>query len=161
VSLVAGLAIAATLLGCPRSHERIVPYQGEVQSVHTRGARTLEIVMQRDPVIAAWVARHGQPDFVIVTGPDDVELVYYDASRLVHFHRTGDVTRTGELSPLPLEVVNALPLDLQAGTPGTIQPEIPPQTGCWHVDVEGIPCRTCCKGTFACVSGCHEPPPDR
>lgn len=140
---------------CARTPGRVVPYQGEVQNVRTHGAASLARIVERDPAIARWVARHGDPDFVLVTSAVDVELIYYGASRLVHFHGPAGAPAVGELSPLPLEVANVLPIDLRAGTPGSIQPEIPPQTGCWTVVVDGGRCRTCCRSAYACSSECR------
>ena len=148
------LAAALTLWGCGRAAGRVVPYQGEMQNTRTHGGEALETVAARNPAIARYLATHGQPDFVLVTSPQDVELVYYGRSRLVHFHGQGPETRVGELSPLPLEVANVLPVDLRAGTPGSIQPEVAWQTGCWHVDVEDTRCRTCCRSPIACASEC-------
>jgi hypothetical protein len=142
-------------VACSTNARRVTPYQGEMLNARTRGAEVVDVVAQRDGTIAAYVRQVGRPDFVVVPDPDDVELVYYDASRLVHFHRTPEGTERGELSPLPLEVVNVLPLDIRAGTPGRIDPEFPPSTGCWHVRLERHTCRTCCKSSLACSTACR------
>jgi hypothetical protein len=111
--------------------------------------------MARDARVRAWVEREGWPDYVYVAGPDDLELVYYPASRLVHFHRdpaTGQTT-VGELSPLPTPLVNVLDVDLRPGTPGPMSPE-GPGTNCWTVAVGAGSCRTCCRGSFRCSTDC-------
>ena len=151
-------ALALALSGCAPARGRIVPYQGEIQNTRTHGGEALRIVTARNPAVAQYVAAHSQPDFVLVTSAQDVELVYYDESRLVHFHRVAGETRIGELSPLPLEVANVLPVDLPAGTPGSIDPEVPWQAGCWHVDAEDTRCRTCCRSPIACASTCEPRP---
>jgi len=150
--VVIALLLAAA---CSRSGWRTTAYQGEMLNARTRGAPVLNDVVARDPAIAAYVKQAGPPDFVLVPGPDDVELVYYQASRLVHFHRTPNGSERGELSPLPLEVANVLPVDLRAGTPGRIDPEVPPSASCWHVALERDECRTCCKTRFACAADCR------
>jgi hypothetical protein len=149
------VAMSLTVAACSPRGWRTTPYQGEMLNVRTRGAETLAIETRRDPHIAAYVHRSGNPDYVLVTGPADVELVYYRDSRLVHFHRIGGKTETGELAPLPLEVVNVLPPDPRAGTPGPIAPEESPVTGCWRVALARDTCRTCCRSQFACSSTCQ------
>ena len=51
-------------------------------NVRTRGAGPLAQEMERDPAIRRYVERAGLPDFILVTSPSDVELVYSQASRI-------------------------------------------------------------------------------
>jgi hypothetical protein len=132
-------------------------YQGWMLNARTLGAEELRGEMARDETVRRFVERYGQPDFVYVGGPTDVELVYvHPDSRLVHFHRAeaGGPSTVSELSPLPLEVTNVLEIDLRAGTPGDIMEKGPPKTNCWTVDVQGGRCRTCCLTVEACATDC-------
>jgi hypothetical protein len=111
--------------------------------------------MERDERVRAYVEREGWPDYVYVAGTDDLQLIYYPASRLAHFHRdrvTGQTTVT-ELAPLPTPLVNLLDVDLRPGTPGPISPE-GPATNCWTVPVAQGACRTCCRGSLSCSTDC-------
>jgi hypothetical protein len=131
-------------------------YQGMVLNARTLGAEQLRAEMARDARLRAWVEREGEPDYLYVAGPDDVELIYYRASRLAHFRRdrvAGHTTVT-ELAPLPTPLVNVLDVDLRAGTPGPISPEAP-ATSCWTVRVVDGRCRTCCRGRFSCSTDCR------
>ena len=148
------VALVLPLVACGSPGWRTTPYQHEMLNVRTRGAETLALETERDPAIRRYVEHAGPPDFVLVTGPRDVELVYYQDSRLVHFHRA-ETTEQGELSPLPLEVVNVLPVDIRAGTPGRIDPETPLLTGGGHVPVERDVCRTCRAAPRACSTDCR------
>src|SRR5436309_927944 len=106
----------------PPHRPRVAQYQNIVLNARELGAKQLEIEMQRDPAIRDYVARNGNPDFIYVPSATVVELIYYQSSKLILFYRdrSGADSVTGELSPLPLEVTNVLPVDIRAGTPGPI-----------------------------------------
>ncbi len=114
--------------------------------------------MQQDRAIRDYVARNGNPDFIYVPTATVVELVYVGSSRLILFYRDrpGTDSMTGELSPLPLEVANVLPVDIRAGTSGPIGGSTP--ASCWTVSVAAHRCHTCCKGPLFCSTGCNEEP---
>jgi hypothetical protein len=106
------------------------------------GADELAIIGKRDPTIASYIARAGRPDFVIEPGPDDVQLVYYQRSFLVHFHRgASGVWTSSQLTPLPTSLLGVLPGDIRAGTPANSGNEM---TGCWHTAILRGRCQTCC-----------------
>jgi hypothetical protein len=131
-------------------------YQGMVLNARTLGAVELARAVERDTRARAYVDREGAPDFIHVVGPSDVQLIYYRASRLAHFHRdptTGETTVT-ELVPLPTPLVNVLELDLRAGTPAPLDEE-GPVTSCWTVPVADGRCRTCCVGPRRCPTSCR------
>ncbi len=151
---IAAIAVTLALLGCASSHRK-TPYEREMLDARTRGAAPLAIEAAQDPAIRTFVEQAGYPDYVLVTGPSDTELVYYQASRLVHFHRGREGTERGELTPLPLEVVNVLPVDLRAGKPERIDRELAPVAGCWHVALAADTCRTCCRSARACSTDCR------
>ncbi|HZP40770.1 MAG TPA: hypothetical protein VFD84_04565 [Candidatus Binatia bacterium] len=156
-----GRALAALLLAAGCAGLRSTPetrYQGRVLDARTLGAAELERALAKDPTVRAWVAAHGPPDYVYVGRPTDLELVYlHPESRLVHFHRpTPDApSTTSELSPLPLEVTNVLPVDIRAGAPGDIREPGPPTASCWTVEVRSGSCRTCCVTSAACSTECR------
>jgi hypothetical protein len=130
-------------------------YQGIMLNARTLGAQQLQDDMARDPTLRAYVESHGPPDFIYVASPTDVELVYYLASRLVHFRHhadTGETTVT-EQEPLPTPLLNILPRDLRAGTP-TPSVEEAPNANCWRIPVGDEACRTCCVGAFHCSTSC-------
>jgi len=153
-------ALAVALAGC--AGLRSTPatrYQGIVLNARNLGAGRVDDAMARDPVVRTYVERNGRPDYVYEAGPDDLELVWYEASRVAHFRRDPASGRTliGERSPLPTPLVNVLAPDLRAGTPaplGVEDPE-PPPVQCWTVPVAGVECRTCCKTSAACSTGCR------
>jgi hypothetical protein len=132
-------------------------YQGIVLNARELGVEELRSQTASDPTLRDYVARAGPPDFIYLGTPTEVELVYYRASKLVHFHREapdGPSTVT-ELSPLPLEISNVLEVDLRAGTPGDIaEPGGPPHVNCWRVAITGGSCHTCCRGPEACSTHC-------
>ena len=130
-------------------------YTGIVLNARTIGAAQLRAETDRDPAVREYVARAGEPDYLLVASPSDLELVYYRDSRLVYFRRdpaTG-TTSVKELSPLPMEVQNVLPRDLRAGTPGPGAAG-GPLTNCWSVDFADGRCRTCCVGSVNCSTSC-------
>jgi len=129
-------------------------YQGMLLDARELGARELARVAAEDPAVQNWLAREGQPDWVLLATPDDVELVYYGASRIVLFHRPAPSapSQVGVAEPLPSGIRPLLPANLRAGTG-----EPPPGAGvaCWTIDVGGERCRTCCETPIACTFGCR------
>jgi hypothetical protein len=151
LSTVLALLVAGCAAGLRATPE--TRYQGMVLNARTLGAEQLRMEMARDPEVRAYVERAGPPDHLYVAGPDDLELVYYGESLLVHFHRdaeTGETTVT-RLSPLPTELVNVLGVDLRAGTPGPISRG----TSCWRIPAGSGTCRTCCRGPQRCATSCR------
>jgi hypothetical protein len=115
------------------------------------GADELRRAAAEDPSLRTCLARYGSPDFVVVASPQDLELVYYRASRLVHFHRERDGPSVeSELTPLPNGILDLLPADLRAGTP---TPPGDPVGGCWTTSFPDRQCRTCCNAA-RCVATC-------
>jgi hypothetical protein len=150
-------AVLALLLvaGCAGSrHTPDTRYLGILLNARKLGAGEVQRIAADDPAVVAAVAQRGQPDFVLQTAPDDVQLIWYMPSVLDYFRRVpeDDTTITGELTPLPRSLLNILPTDLRAGTP----PRSPddPAVNCWTVVVGDEQCRTCCGGTLACTSTC-------
>ena len=128
-------------------------YQGMLLNARDLGAEALRIETSRDPTIQEYVARRGPPDF-IVTGSDfDVELVYVQPSRLVHFHRDapGAPSAMQELTPIPTGLLQMLPRDLRAGTPRPFSTR-----ACWTVPIPAGSCRTCCATRTSCVTECRQ-----
>jgi hypothetical protein len=151
-------AILASLAACCAGlrHNAATRYQGILLDARDLGAAELARVCTDDPAVRAYVAAHGQPDFILVPDAGDVELIYYLPSVLAHFHRPapGTPSALGVLSPLPESVLGLLPRDLRAGTP-TPSPDNP-VTACWTVAIGATSCRTCCAGTLACQTDCRE-----
>jgi len=149
------LAACAVLFAC--GGLRATPatrYQGIVLDARNLGAEELRAQSDRDPVVRDYVRRHGAPDFVLVASRMDLELVYYRDSRLVHFHRdAAGTTAVKEVVPLPTPLVNVLPVDIRAGTPGPLGVDAP-LTNCWTVDLAPGHCRTCCVGPLSCATSC-------
>jgi hypothetical protein len=146
-------ALAAACVGVRSTPE--TRYQGIMLNARTLGADELRAVMERAPEMRAYIERNGPPDYLLVAGPNDVELVYYRDSRLVHFHRDPDDGQTTwkAVSPLPTPLVNVLEVDLRAGTPGPFDPNAP-MTNCWSVELAEGRCRTCCLGSLSCSISC-------
>jgi hypothetical protein len=122
------------------------------------GAEVIGRATASDPTLRAYLAKQGQPDFVYVASPTDLELVYQSDSRLAHFHReTPDAPSTvSEVTPLPSPLLNVLPRDLRAGTPGAgVETGHVGQTSCWEAPAGGGICRTCCKTPRACSTDCR------
>jgi len=154
-----GLLLFTVLAACaPPYRPRVAQYQNIVLDARELGAKQLEIEMQRDPAIRDYVARNGNPDFIYVPSATVVELIYYQSSKLILFYRdrSGADSVTGELSPLPLEVTNVLPVDIRAGTPGPIARDT--LTSCWTVSAATHRCHTCCEGPLFCSTSCEEEP---
>jgi len=156
-----GVLLLAGLVACtPPYRPRVAQYQNMVLDVRDLGAEQLDLEVQRDRTIRDYVAQSGRPDFIYVAGATVVELIYTPSSKLVLFYRDGSGTDsvTGELSPLPLEVMNVLPVDIRAGTPGPVGGD--PPTSCWSVAAEIHRCHTCCRGPVFCSTSCKgEPSP--
>jgi hypothetical protein len=156
-----GLALlaCAALVGCAAGL-RSTPgtrYQGMMLNARAFGAEQLDTEMKRDPKLREYVQREGQPDYIYFANPNHVELVYYRASKLVHFRRdpAGGETTVTDVTPLPTPLVNVLEVDLRAGTPGPFDPEAP-LTNCWSVDTADGRCRTCCVGPVRCSMSCDK-----
>ena len=151
-----GLLLLAALAACaPAYSPRVAQYQDIVLDARELGAKQVNLEMQRDPTIRDYVAREGKPDFIYVPSATVVELIYARSSKLILFHRErpGTDSVTGELSPLPLEVMNVLPVDIRAGTSGPIAEGAP--TSCWTVSAATHRCHTCCKGPLFCSTSCN------
>jgi len=133
---------------------RSTRYQGIILNARNLGAGELRREAADDPTLRDYVARAGQPDYIYVAGPTDVELVYARESRLVHFHRDRPhgPSRVGELTPLPEQVTTVLPLDIRAGTPGPLTEFR--VVNCWRVSTAEESCRTCCRSSEACSTDC-------
>ena len=152
-----GLLLLTVLAACaPPYSPRVAQYQNIVLNARELGAKQLDIEMQRDPAIRDYVARNGNPDFIYVPSATVVELIYFQSSKLILFYRdqSGAGSVTGELSPLPLEVTNVLPVDIRAGTPGPIARDT--LTSCWTVSAATHRCHTCCEGPLICSTSCKE-----
>jgi len=152
-----GSLLLAALAACaPPYSPRVAQYQNIVLDARELGAKQVDIEMQRDRTIRDYVAQNGKPDFIYVPSATVVELIYSQASKLILFHRDRAAADsvTGELSPLPLEVTNVLPVDIRAGTPGRIAKG----ASCWTVAAATHRCHTCCEGPLFCSTSCKEPP---
>ena len=158
---VALVLSCALVCGCAATGARHTPetrYQYLLLDTRKLGADELARVQEDDPAIRSYVAANGTPDFILVTGPDNVELIYYLRSVLAQFHRpsAGAPSVMGVLSPLPDAVLGNLPQDIRAGTPA----REPSPADCWTVPVGGLSCKTCCAavdGPANCVSSCKHP----
>jgi len=154
------LLLLGGLVGCtPPYRPRVAQYQNIVLDARDLGAKQLDLEMQRDRTIRDYVARNGKPDFIYVPSATVVELIYVPSSKLILFYRerSGADSVTGELSPLPLEVTNVLPVDIRAGTPGPIAGNTP--ASCWTVSAATHRCHTCCKGPLFCSTSCKQERP--
>jgi hypothetical protein len=148
----ATLAIAMMLAACsPLRSTPSARYQNMLLNVHGLGDEALRIETRRDPRIREYVDRNGQPDFIVIGSPLDVELVYAPPSRMVHFH--GDLPdapgEMREVTPIPTGLLQILPRDLQAGTPRPLKIR-----ACWSVPMTTWSCRTCCATRTSCVTQC-------
>jgi hypothetical protein len=151
------LAAAAVLAACtPLRSRPETRYQGMLLNARDLGAHALRIEAAGDPTIRDYVARAGHPDFIVVGGPTDVELVYVPPSRVAHFHRgePGAPSAVTEVTPIPTGLLQTLPRDLRSGTPWPLNPG--DYTACWTVDIPTGPCRTCCPTHTSCVTECGE-----
>lgn len=130
-------------------------YLGMLLNARNLGAQELARVEGDDPAIRAAVATRGQPDFIVVPSPRDVELIWYLPSVLMQFHRPADdaASIAGTLSPLPEGLLNVLPADPRAGTPDRVPGG--PGVSCWTVGIGTGSCRTCCAGVANCMVDCR------
>lgn len=149
------LGLALALAACsPLRSTPATRYRGMLLNARDLGADALRIEMERDPSIRQYVVGTGEPDFVVIGGPDDVELVYVSEARLVHFHRAPDApTTVHQVTPIPSPLLQILPRDLRAGTPRPLNPG--KFTACWTVDVRTGSCRTCCATLTSCATECR------
>jgi hypothetical protein len=152
--VILGLAVAVAACSPLRSTPA-TRYQGMLLNARDLGADALRLEMERDPTVRQYVAGAGRPDFIVIGGLYDVELVYVPPSRLVHFHRAPDAATTvHEVTPIPTGLLQILPRDLRAGTPWPLNPG--QYTTCWTVDVRAGSCRTCCATLTSCVTECRQ-----
>jgi hypothetical protein len=128
-------------------------YEGILLDGRNLGAGQVTREVASDPTVKAYVAQHGNPDFVLVASPTDLELVYTQRSVLAYFHRpaAGAPSIVSEVMPLPSGLYQMLPQDLRAGTSLPMNPGGP---NCWTVPIGGESCRTCCLGAGACTVQC-------
>ena len=152
--VILGLALAAVACAPIRSTPA-TRYQAMLLNARDLGAEALRLEMERDPSIRQYVAGAGQPDFIVIGGLSDVELVYVPPSRLVHFHRAPDPPSTvHEVTPIPAPLLHILPRDLRAGTPRPLNPGT--HAACWTVDIHMGSCRTCCATLTSCGTECRQ-----
>jgi len=128
-------------------------YEGILLDGRKLGAGQVTREAAADPTVKAYVAQHGNPDYVLVASPRDLELVYVTRSVLAYFHRptAGAPSVVAEVTPLPSGLYQMLPADIRAGTSAPINPVGP---NCWTVPVADESCRTCCLGAGACTVQC-------
>jgi hypothetical protein len=153
----ATLALAMTLAACtPLRSTPETRYRGMLLNARDLGADALRIETRRDARLRDYVAQAGPPDFVVIGGDTDVELVYTPPSRLAHFHRERpDAPSTvHEVTPIPTGLLQILPRDLRAGTPRPLNEG--KHTACWTVELPARPCRTCCATLTSCVTECQD-----
>lgn len=156
-----GLVVLAVVLaaGCAATGARTTPqtrYEGMVLDTRKLGAEPLANAEKADPAVAAYVAKNGKPDFLILQPPKDVQLIYYTRSVAVQFHRPspGAPSVVGQLTPLPNAVLANMPPDIRAGTPG-FEADQYGGADCWTVPVGTDACKTCCAGPENCVGTCR------
>jgi hypothetical protein len=142
--------LAAVVAGCATGRSSTVPagsatdprYLYQLLDARKLGAQELARIEKMNPAVASYIANAGKPDFVIEPGPSDLQLIYYGRSVLVHFHQGADgVWTSSQLTPLPTSLLDVLPADIRAGTPGASGSET---TGCWATTITGGSCQTCC-----------------
>lgn len=150
LGLVVAVAACTPLRSTPATR-----YQGMLLNARDLGAEALRLEMERDATVRQYVAAAGPPDFIVIGGVSDVELVYVPPSRLVHFHRAPDPPSTAhEVTPIPTGLLQILPRDLRAGTPRPLNPGT--HIACWTVDISGGSCRTCCATLESCATECRQ-----
>ena len=128
-------------------------YLGILLNARDLGAGEVMRVATHDPTIKAYVAQHGNPDFVLQASRLDTQLIYTWRSVLAYFHRDepGAPSAVSELTPLPSGLLQMLPSDPRAGTGSPINPVGP---NCWTVPIATGSCRTCCVSRVACTVSC-------
>ncbi len=149
--------LLVTLAACSNSGAIKSPdtrYYGMLLNARELGAAVVQRLVASDPTIRGFVARAGDPDFVLLANQHDVEFIYVQQSQLIHFHRDqpNSPSVAGFVSPLPSGVNNILPADMRAGTGEPLQLG---GASCWTLMVGPDACRTCCRGPQACVSECR------
>ena len=99
-------------------------YLGILLNARDLGAGEVMRVATHDPTIKAYVAQHGNPDFVLQASRLDTQLIYTWRSVLAYFHRDepGAPSAVSELTPLPSGLLQMLPSDPRAGTGSPINP---------------------------------------
>src|SRR5262249_62096278 len=105
-------------------------YLGILLNARDLGAGEVMRVATHDPTIKAYVAQHGNPDFVLQASLLDTQLVYVRRSVLAYFHRDkpGAPSAVSEVTPLPTGVFQMLPSDIRAGSGVPLNPVGP---NCW------------------------------
>ena len=153
--VILGLAVAVAACTPVRSTPA-TRYLGMLLNARDLGADALRLEMERDASVRQYVAATGEPDFIVIGGTSDFELVYVQPSRIIHFHRMPDVpsSTVHEVTPIPTALLHILPRDLRAGTPRPLNPGT--HTACWTVVVEAGTCRTCCATRQSCVTECRQ-----
>ena len=93
-------------------------YLGILLNARDLGAGEVMRQAAHDPTINAYVAQHGNPDFVLQASLLDTQLIYVWRSVLAYFHRDkpGAPSAVSEVTPLPSGLFQMLPSDIRAGT---------------------------------------------
>jgi len=128
-------------------------YLGILLNARDLGAGEVMRQAAHDPTINAYVAQHGNPDFVLQASLLDTQLIYVWRSVLAYFHRDkpGAPSAVSEVTPLPSGLFQMLPSDIRAGTGAPLNPVGP---NCWTVPIATGSCRTCCASRVACTVTC-------
>jgi hypothetical protein len=150
---IVGVTCIVCIAACAGTGSRNSPatrYEGILLDARNLGAGQVTREAASDPTVKAYIAQHGNPDFVLVGSTTDLELVYVSRSVLAYFHRPTQDTPSvvSEVTPLPSGLYQMLPADVRAGTGAPINPAGP---NCWTVPVADQSCRTCCLGAGACT----------
>ena len=153
---IIGVACIVCFAACAGTGSRNSPatrYEGILLDARKLGAGQVTREAASDPTVKAYVAQHGNPDFILVGSTTDLELVYVSRSVLAYFHRPtpGAPSVVSEVTPLPSGLYQMLPSDVRAGTGAPMNPVGP---NCWTVAVADQSCRTCCLGAGACNVQC-------
>jgi len=132
-------------------------YLGILLNARDLGAGEVMRQAAADPTIKAYVAQHGNPDFVLQASRLDTQLIYVRRSVLAYFRREKPDAPSAvtEVTPLPSGLFLMLPSDLRAGTSAPLNPVGP---NCWTVATATASCRTCCMSRIACTVSCTPTP---
>jgi len=132
-------------------------YLGILLNARDLGAGEVMRQAAADPTIKAYVAQHGNPDFVLQASRLDTQLIYVRRSVLAYFRREKPDAPSAvtEVTPLPSGLFLMLPSDLRAGTSAPLNPVGP---NCWTVATATASCRTCCMSRVACTVSCTPTP---
>jgi hypothetical protein len=127
-------------------------YLGILLNARDLGASEVMRAAAHDPTIKAYVAQHGNPDFVLQASLLDTQLIYVWRSVLAYFHRDkpGAPSAVSEVTPLPSGLFLMLPSDVRAGTGVPLTPG----ANCWTAPIASGSCRTCCLSRTACTVNC-------